>query len=61
VTIESADNEGISRVAFTFDAPLEDPSIALLVWRNGALRRYTPPALGVTEPLIIEGTLPILR
>ncbi len=61
VTIEGADDEGISRVAFTFDVPLEDPSLQLLVWRKGALRRYTPPALGVTEPLIIEGTLPILR
>jgi hypothetical protein len=46
VDIIAADAQGIQRVRFTFDAPLEDPSLVLLEWREGVLRRLTPPAIG---------------
>jgi hypothetical protein len=35
-----------TRFSVTFDRSVDDPSIALLVWRDGALRALAPPALG---------------
>lgn len=40
-----------TRVAFHFDRDLEDPSIAFVEWRDGALRRAALPAVGETRLL----------
>jgi hypothetical protein len=61
VTVEAADEEGVERVAFTFDVPLDDPSLVFLVWRDGALRRYTPPPIGAAEVLPFEPTVPLIK
>jgi hypothetical protein len=61
VTIEAADEAGLQRAAFAFDCPLEDPSLRLLVWRDGRLRRFTPPAIGEAVVLHVEGAIPLLR
>jgi hypothetical protein len=37
---------GPSRVALRFDRELEDPSLAFLFWREGALVEAAPPAMG---------------
>jgi hypothetical protein len=49
VTVLESDARGPTRVGYAFDAPLEDPSLLLLHWKDGALRRFTPP--GVGEPV----------
>ena len=46
VTVLEADGAGPTRVGYAFDAPLEDPSLLLLHWKDGALRRFTPPGVG---------------
>jgi hypothetical protein len=51
VTVLEADAGGPKRVGFVFDTPLEDPSLVLLHWRDGALRRFTPPAEGLQVSL----------
>ncbi|NBD09411.1 MULTISPECIES: hypothetical protein [Corallococcus] len=44
--IEEADAEGPTRISFTFDVPLEDPSLKFVEWRNRKVIPWTPPALG---------------
>jgi hypothetical protein len=61
VTIEDESACGPTRLGFAFDRPLEDPSLAFLVWRDGRLRRYAPPPVGATEVLPVQMTLTILR
>lgn len=51
VTVLAADAEGPTRLGFTFDTPLEDPSLVFLSWREGAMHRMTPPAVGEHVPL----------
>jgi hypothetical protein len=46
VTVLEADAEGPKRLGFDFDVPLEDPSLVLLAWKDGLLRRTTPPPVG---------------
>ncbi len=46
VTVLEADAGGPTRVGFELDTPLEDPSLVLLHWRDGALRRFTAPSEG---------------
>lgn len=44
VTILDADASGnIRRIRVEFDRPLDDPSLWLATWRDGALRRVVPP------------------
>ncbi|HKY34979.1 MAG TPA: hypothetical protein VJN18_03465, partial [Polyangiaceae bacterium] len=38
-----------TRVHITFDRPLDDPSIRILVWRNGRLVALQPPAIGASS------------
>ncbi|HYO53054.1 hypothetical protein [Archangium sp.] len=45
VTVLAADAQGPTRLGFEFDTPLEDPSLVFLHWREGTLRRFTPPPL----------------
>jgi hypothetical protein len=51
VTVRATNAEGPTRLGFTFDTPLEDPSLVLLHWRDGALRRFTPPVVGARVEL----------
>ncbi|XXF76273.1 hypothetical protein P2318_24885 [Myxococcaceae bacterium GXIMD 01537] len=51
VTVLEADAEGPTRLGFEFEVPLEDSSLVLLHWRDGALRRFTPPAEGARVSL----------
>ncbi|WP_147439685.1 hypothetical protein [Corallococcus sp. CA049B] len=44
--IEEADAEGPTRISFTFDVPLDDPSLKLVHWRNRKVVPWVPPALG---------------
>lgn len=46
VTVLAADAQGPTRLGFEFDVPLEDPSLVFLHWRDGGLRRLTPPSEG---------------
>ncbi|WNG17965.1 hypothetical protein [Cystobacter fuscus] len=46
VTVLAADAHGPTRLGFEFDVPLEDPSLVFLHWREGTLRRLTPPPEG---------------
>ncbi|WP_147332955.1 hypothetical protein [Archangium gephyra] len=46
VTVLEDNGEGPTRVGFTFDTPLEDPSLVFIRWKDGALRPFTPPAVG---------------
>src|SRR5207237_295412 len=39
------------RLRFTFDRALDDPSLVLLTWRDGALRRIELPKVGSTVAL----------
>ncbi len=48
VTVLEADEVGPTRVGFDFDTPLEDPSFVFLGWRDGAMRRSTPPPVGAS-------------
>jgi hypothetical protein len=40
-----------SEVRITFDRPLDDPSIRLLVWKDNRLRQLTPPTQGSSSEL----------
>ncbi|WP_437651016.1 hypothetical protein [Sorangium sp. So ce362] len=40
-----------TRLEIDVGAPLEDPGLALLAWRDGRLRRVAPPAVGETIEL----------
>jgi hypothetical protein len=46
VTVLDADAKGPTRIGFELDVPMEDPSLVFLHWREGALRRFTPPPVG---------------
>ena len=46
VTVLETDDKGPTRLGFTFDKPLEDPSFVFLRWKDGALRPFTPPPVG---------------
>ena len=48
VEVAERDEAGIKRLRFTFDVPLEDPSLVLLHWKDGVLDRLAPPAVGST-------------
>ncbi|HEX8820733.1 MAG TPA: hypothetical protein VF794_12465 [Archangium sp.] len=51
VTVLEADAEGPTRLGFDFDLPLEDPSFVFLGWKDGQLRRTTPPPVGARVAL----------
>ncbi|MFL5352771.1 hypothetical protein [Archangium sp.] len=51
VTVLAADEQGATRLGFTFDRPLEDPSFVFLRWKDDALRPFTPPPVGERVPL----------
>ena len=40
------DAEGIRRVRFKFDRSLDDPSLVLIHWENGVMRRLPAPEVG---------------
>jgi hypothetical protein len=44
--VAEADAQGVRRLRFVFDVPLEDPSLVILSFRDRALRRWTPPPVG---------------
>ncbi|NNC04471.1 hypothetical protein HJC10_16665 [Corallococcus exiguus] len=46
VRIEEADAEGPTRISYTFDVPLEDPSLKLVQWQNKKVVPWVPPAVG---------------
>ncbi len=46
VEVTEQDAMGIKRLRFTFDAPLEDPSLLFLHWNGRELERLTPPSVG---------------
>ncbi|OJT27504.1 hypothetical protein BO221_05925 [Archangium sp. Cb G35] len=51
VTVLASDAQGPTRLGFEFDVPLEDPSLVFLHWREGTLRRFTPPSEGTRVDL----------
>ncbi|HYO72056.1 MAG TPA: hypothetical protein VEU33_38875 [Archangium sp.] len=51
VTVLAADAQGPTRLGFEFDVPLEDSSLVFLHWREGTLRRFTPPPEGTRVDL----------
>jgi hypothetical protein len=55
--VVEADARGIKRLAFTFDVPLEDPSLLLLHWKDRGLRRLEIPPLN-TPVALDYGALP---
>jgi hypothetical protein len=46
VRVVALRDEHPARIEVRFDVPLEDPSLRLVAWRDGKLRRFTPPAVG---------------
>lgn len=46
VEILDDDHGRPTRFAVTLDRPVDDPAIALVVWRDGGLRALAPPAVG---------------
>jgi hypothetical protein len=58
VKVLEADAEGPRRLGVTFDAPLEDPSLVLLYWKEGALRRLQPPPTGGQVLLNVRMNVP---
>lgn len=46
VTVLEDNGKGPTRLGFTFDTPLEDPSLVFIRWQDGALRPFTPPPVG---------------
>ncbi|WP_375769602.1 hypothetical protein NR798_01590 [Archangium gephyra] len=46
VTVLEDNGKGPTRLGFTFDRPLEDPSFVFLRWKDDALRPFTPPPVG---------------
>jgi hypothetical protein len=53
VKVLAADAQGPTRLGFEFDVPLEDPSLVFLHWREGGLRRLTPPPEGARLDLSV--------
>ncbi|WNG36218.1 hypothetical protein F0U61_23010 [Archangium violaceum] len=51
VTVLDANEKGPTRIGFTFDRPLEDPSFVFLRWKDNAMRPFTPPPVGERLPL----------
>jgi hypothetical protein len=45
-TVLATGDLGPTRVRIRFDRPLDDPSLTLLAWGNGRLRRVEPPPVG---------------
>lgn len=58
VKVLDMDGEGPRRLGVTFDAPLEDPSLVLLYWKEGALRRLEPPPVGGQVLLNVRMNVP---
>ncbi|WP_395814824.1 hypothetical protein [Archangium minus] len=46
VKVLEADAEGPQKLSFTFDVPLEDPSLVMLHFKDRKLQRFTPPPQG---------------
>ena len=46
VDVLAVNATGPTRVAFTFDRPLEDPTLCFLMWRDKGLRKATLPGIG---------------
>ncbi|PTL84940.1 hypothetical protein [Vitiosangium sp. GDMCC 1.1324] len=46
VTVLEAEDQGPTRLGFTFDRPLEDPSFVFLRWTDGAMHPVPPPPVG---------------
>jgi len=44
--VAEVDAQGVRKLRFVFDAALDDPSLVLLSWKDRALRRWAPPAIG---------------
>jgi hypothetical protein len=42
-------------VRIRFDRSIDDPSLTLLAWRDGRLRRVEPPPLGAAIEIPIGG------
>ncbi|NMO13475.1 hypothetical protein HPC49_09550 [Pyxidicoccus fallax] len=57
VKVVEADARGIKRLSYTFDVPLEDPSLVLMHWKNRRLERLAIPALNATA-VLDYGSLP---
>jgi hypothetical protein len=60
VEVLEVDEQGPVKLRFVLDRPLEDPSLLLLSWEDGALRRYTPPSVGASEWLRYQPSIPFL-
>ncbi|MCY1073757.1 DUF2637 domain-containing protein [Archangium lansingense] len=54
VKVLEADAGGPSKLSFTFDVPLEDPSLLLLQWRDRKVRRFEIPPLANPSPANVE-------
>ncbi|GMU02070.1 hypothetical protein KH5H1_61900 [Corallococcus caeni] len=46
VRIEEMDGQFPTRISYTFDVPLEDPSLKLVQWHNKKVVPFVPPAVG---------------
>ncbi|MFT3772344.1 MAG: hypothetical protein QM820_43670 [Minicystis sp.] len=51
VTVLALDQGAPTAIEATFDGPLDDPALHLLVWRDGRLVRVSPPPLGASIDL----------
>jgi hypothetical protein len=51
VAVKSWDAEGPRIVSYTFDRPLEDPSLVFLSWDGSRLKRHPLPPVGASERL----------
>lgn len=51
VEVLEARAQGPTRLRFTFEAPLDDPSLLFLHWSGDAMRPFSPPPVGATVPL----------
>lgn len=47
-TVADVGRNGPTRVAFRFDRPLDDPTLVLLMWKDGRLQPVEAPAIGAT-------------
>ena len=57
LVIQSDSKGRPQEVHFTFDVPLEDPSLKWLAWSEGTYVPFTPPPLGTT--ITVEGLDPM--
>jgi hypothetical protein len=55
----SADGRPL-RADFTFDVPLEDPSLLWMQWQGSALAAYSPPAVGDGHVLPAIDTIAVM-